>query len=37
MRKIPGLQNPADILTKPKERRELGRLLAKVSAYYEAS
>ena len=37
MKKVPGLQNPADVLTKPKERRELGRLLAKVSAYYEAS
>ena len=37
MKKIPGFHNPADILTKPKERRELGRLLAKVSAYYTAS
>ena len=35
MKKIPGFHNPADILTKPKERRELGRLLAKVSAYYK--
>ena len=37
MKKIPGFHNPADILTKPKERRKLGRLLAKVGAYYKAS
>ena len=35
--KIPGYHNQAGILAKPKERRELGRLLAKVSAYYKAS
>ena len=33
MRKVPGYHNPADILIKPEERRELGGLLAKVSAY----
>ena len=37
IKKIPGYHNPADILTKPKERHELGRLLANVGAHYEAS
>ena len=34
MKKISGHYNPADVLTKPKERTELGRLLSYVGAKY---
>ena len=34
LKKISGVHNPADILTKPKDRTELGRLLCHVGARY---
>ena len=34
MKKISGLRNPADVLTKPKDRTELGRLLYRVGARF---
>ena len=34
MKRMSGLHNPADVLTKPKDRTELGRLLCHVGARY---
>ena len=34
MKTVSGVNNPADVLTKPKDRTELGRLLNHVGARY---